>query len=99
MTELTVLVLLSYVLLINAFTWLLFWYDKRLAKQRRRRISEHNLLFLCLVGGTIGAFFARRKFRHKTRKQPFVFLMKLILAGQFLIIGLLVFAFLHGYLS
>ena len=99
MTELTVLVLLSYVLLINIFTWFLFWYDKRQAARRGRRISERNLLFLCLAGGTIGALHARRKFRHKTRKQPFVSLMKLIVAGQLLVIASIIIAALRGALN
>jgi len=95
---LTVLVILSYLLLINVFTWLLFWYDKRKAARRGRRISEHNLLFLCLVGGTIGAFSAQRRFRHKTRKQPFATFMKLISGGQMLVVGILIYALSREYL-
>ena len=98
MNLLTVLVILSYLLLINVFTWLLFWYDKRKAARRGRRVSEQNLLFLCLVGGTIGAFSARRRFRHKTRKQPFATLMKVIAGGQMLAVGFVIYALSREYL-
>lgn len=66
------LISLGCFLLINAFTWLLFWADKRRAIRNEWRISEATLLLLALLGGTIGAFMARKIFRHKTRKQPFV---------------------------
>jgi uncharacterized membrane protein YsdA (DUF1294 family) len=56
---------------VNALTVLAFWVDKRIAREGGRRISEFNLLALALIGGSPGALFARRRFRHKTRKQPF----------------------------
>jgi uncharacterized membrane protein YsdA (DUF1294 family) len=52
-----------------------FWVDKRAARLGRRRISERTLLGLCVLGGWPGALLGRRVFRHKTVKQPFVFLM------------------------
>ena len=57
--------------IINALTVLAFWVDKRIAQEGGRRISEANLLTLALIGGSPGAMFARQRFRHKTRKQPF----------------------------
>ena len=56
---------------INALTVLAFWTDKRIARHGGRRVSESNLLTLALLGGSPGALFARQRFRHKTRKQPF----------------------------
>ena len=56
---------------INALSVLAFWIDKRIARQGGRRVSESNLLTLALLGGSPGALFARQRFRHKTRKQPF----------------------------
>ncbi len=60
-----------YLLVINSLTILLFAVDKRRARRRQWRIPERTLLVFCLAGGIIGAYWARRKFRHKTRKQPF----------------------------
>lgn len=50
------------------------------------RIPERTLLLLALAGGSPGAFHARARFRHKTRKQPFVNNLRLIAALQ---VGLL----------
>ena len=87
------LVLLTYLVGINAVTWGVFWYDKRRAGARKSRVSEFNLLFLCGVGGTIGAFAARRRFRHKTRKRALTLKMKTIAAAQVLALGYAAFAF------
>ena len=67
---------------VNLVTLHAFWLDKRRAIRGEWRISEASLLFLALVGGTPGAFLARRLFRHKTRKQPFVTLLQLIAVSQ-----------------
>jgi len=73
-----------YLMVINIVTILLFAVDKHRARRRQWRISERTLLAVCLVGGTIGAYWARRKFRHKTRKQPFSNLLRSIAALQVL---------------
>ncbi|MDB5693105.1 MAG: hypothetical protein JWO81_2168 [Alphaproteobacteria bacterium] len=85
--------LLAFVVfvLINGWTILRFWQDKQRARAGEWRISEASLLGLALIGGSLGAFFARAVFRHKTRKQPFgtlLFLIAAIQAGA--AIGLLV---------
>ena len=64
------LIILALVV-INGLTMLQFWNDKRAARAGGRRISEADLLFLSAIGGTPGAFLARKLFRHKTRKEPF----------------------------
>ena len=87
-----ILASLASLLLLNLFTMLRFWQDKKRAVAGGRRISEAHLLSLALVGGSPGALAARRMFRHKTRKQPFstwLFLIVAIQAGA--LIGLAVF--------
>lgn len=87
-------VFLIYLLILNSFTWFLFWIDKRRAIQREWRVSEKTLLLLVMLGGTAGAFAARKVFRHKTRKQPFVSFLRGITAFQIVFvvipIGLLI---------
>jgi uncharacterized membrane protein YsdA (DUF1294 family) len=79
-------------LLVNAWTILRFWQDKRRAVAGERRIRESDLLGLALIGGSPGALLARRLFRHKTRKEPFSTQLFVILALQ---IGALIgFAFI-----
>lgn len=56
---------------INLLVFVLFGLDKALARRDARRIRESTLLWLAFIGGTPGAYAARRLFRHKTRKQPF----------------------------
>lgn len=67
---------------INGWTLLRFAQDKRAAVVGTRRIPEADLLFLAMIGGTPGAFWARHRYRHKTRKQPFSTLLWLIAVAQ-----------------
>lgn len=69
-------------LLVNAWTILRFWQDKRRAMSGERRIAESDLLGLALIGGSPGALLARHLFRHKTRKEPFSTQLILILVVQ-----------------
>lgn len=68
--------------LINAFTILRFWQDKARAIEGMWRVPEADLLGLALIGGSPGAFLARRLFRHKTRKEPFSTYLLLIAVLQ-----------------
>ena len=56
---------------INIAAFGAFWIDKRRAVKQEWRIREGKLLGLVFVGGWVGAKLAQRRFRHKTRKQPF----------------------------
>lgn len=76
------LVAVLALLLVNGWTVLCFWYDKRRAVAGERRLSESNLLSLALLGGSPGALLARRLFRHKIRKQPFSTYLYLIIILQ-----------------
>ncbi|WP_147126385.1 DUF1294 domain-containing protein [Shimia ponticola] len=76
------ILVLAFVLAANCVTVFLFWYDKRQAMSGHRRVPERRLLFWSALGGTPGAFWARARFRHKTRKQPFSTLLWAILILQ-----------------
>jgi uncharacterized membrane protein YsdA (DUF1294 family) len=56
---------------LNAFTFALFWADKRDAQNRDWRVPESTLLLLALIGGSAGAIAGQQYWRHKTRKEPF----------------------------
>lgn len=62
----------------NAITVAAFAVDKRRAVTGEWRIAESTLLTLALIGGSPGALWARARFRHKTRKQPFATRLDLI---------------------
>jgi uncharacterized membrane protein YsdA (DUF1294 family) len=56
---------------LNACVFLLFGFDKLLAKLGRRRVSERALLGAALLGGGPGAWLGMAVFRHKTQKPRF----------------------------
>lgn len=66
-------VALIFVLLccINLMTIVIFAADQAAACAGDRRVPEKVLLWLAALGGSPGAFWARQRYRHKTRKQPF----------------------------
>lgn len=58
-------------LAINVFAFGLIGYDKNLAKNNQRRISEKALLTSALIGGSIGSGLGMLYFRHKTAKTSY----------------------------
>lgn len=73
---------------INLLAYVVFIYDKRQARSGGWRIPEKTLLGFALIGGSPAILVARRRHRHKTRKQPFVGRLFAIVGLQ---ISLLVF--------
>jgi uncharacterized membrane protein YsdA (DUF1294 family) len=80
-----------YLLFINSITYGAFWIDKTQARNAGYRISENTLLLFAALGGSPFALLARSLLRHKTRKQPFVTLLFLIVGVQVGAIGWLLF--------
>lgn len=76
------LIVACYFVAVNALAIWRFRDDKRRARLGLPRVPERALLGLALIGGTPGALFARRAYRHKTRKQPFSSLLFLIALAQ-----------------
>jgi uncharacterized membrane protein YsdA (DUF1294 family) len=74
--------LLAYLTLVNVITFLAYWADKRAAVQGGWRISESTLHMLMLSGGMVGAWVGQRRLRHKTTKQPFQTVFKLLVVVQ-----------------
>ncbi|MDD4854801.1 MAG: DUF1294 domain-containing protein [Sulfuricurvum sp.] len=78
-------------LCLNLITFSVFGIDKLLAHLHLTRISEKTLLALAIAGGSVGAVFAQKLFRHKTRK--FRYRVWIILASQFIIFEILWYFF------
>jgi len=74
--------ILAFLLAINLFAFAAFGWDKRQARLSGWRVKESTLLMLALLGGSPGAFAGRAVFRHKTRKQPFVAQLWLVVVLQ-----------------
>lgn len=71
-----------YLVTINLITAGFYFMDKRAAVNGNTalRTPETTLHLLGILGGWPGALIARHAFRHKTRKQPFVFVFWLVAA-------------------
>lgn len=81
-------------LIINVITVAAFAIDKRRSSTGAWRIPESRLLWFAALGGSPGAFWARDRYRHKTRKQPFVGRLQLIAMVQVGVVAGLAIAFI-----
>ena len=74
--------ILLYLIIINASAFLLMLMDKQKAKRGAWRISEATLLWVSILGGSIGSLLGMYLCRHKTRHIKFTLGIPLILAAQ-----------------
>ena len=68
-----------YLLIINILSFIIMGIDKLQAIRNRQRISEISLLFISLIGGSLGTLLSMFTFRHKTKKAKFIILIPLFL--------------------
>lgn len=87
---------LFYFVAINVMAIAAFAADKHRAIACQRRLSETRLLWLAALGGSPGALWARQRFRHKTRKQPFSSRLETVVMLQAGIAGGLAFFWFTG---
>jgi uncharacterized membrane protein YsdA (DUF1294 family) len=73
---------IAALVLINLLAFAQFGVDKARARAARRRIPESTLLLTAAIGGTIGAYAGRARFRHKTKKASFSIKLHLIALMQ-----------------
>jgi uncharacterized membrane protein YsdA (DUF1294 family) len=78
------MILLYTFLALNIIAFVLVGYDKKLAQNNKRRISERTLLTFALIGGTIGSGLGMLFFRHKTAKRSYLLKFWLIVILQVL---------------
>lgn len=71
--------LYSYLIIINLCSFISFGADKLKAKNRKWRTPEATLLTLAAIGGSVGAFFGMRIWRHKTHHRKFTILVPLFM--------------------
>lgn len=71
-----------YLIGINILTFLIFGADKWKAKRDKWRIPEDTLIWLAIVGGSVGALLGMYLFRHKTKHRKFQIGIPVILLVQ-----------------
>jgi uncharacterized membrane protein YsdA (DUF1294 family) len=74
--------MIVYLILLNAFSFLLMLLDKRYAVKRLRRIPESTLFLCCILGGCVGILLGMMIARHKIRKKKFYLGVPAILVAQ-----------------
>ena len=60
-----------YFIAMSLIAYIAYAADKSRARKGRWRIRERTLLLLGLLGGAPGALAAMKRFRHKTKHNPF----------------------------
>lgn len=82
---------LVWFITVNGVTGSVFYYDKSVSKLNDpgRRIPELSLLWMCLIGGSVGGIIVMLGRRHKTIDPQFRFILGIIVGIQ---IGALLFA-------
>lgn len=82
--------LLIYLLCINVVVFVLYGIDKRKSIKKKWRISELTLIFMAVIGGSLGAFLGINFFRHKTKHLKFRIIIPLLLLTHIFILVQLV---------
>jgi uncharacterized membrane protein YsdA (DUF1294 family) len=88
--------IIIYLVAINLLTFIAYFWDKQSAKRGSFRKSEASLLFLVLIGGTVGAVIAKKLFRHKTKKGTYKSKLFVIVMLQIIILAALFARFYLG---
>lgn len=62
------------------------YLDKYFAKNNMYRISEKNLFFIAIIGGSIGSIIGMYQFRYKTKHRQFTTGLPFIIFIQIMIL-------------
>lgn len=81
--------LLIYLILINAISFLLMLADKHKARKNLWRIPEATLIGTAALGGSLGALAGMYLFRHKTRHPKFYLGVPALLAVHIILLILI----------
>lgn len=75
-------IIIYYLLIINAVAFIVYGIDKLKARKDRWRIPEATLLLLAIVGGSIGSWLGMKVWHHKTMHKKFQYGVPLLLFLQ-----------------
>ena len=80
----------AFLLSVNVIAFFMYGIDKWKAKKDKWRISEATLMWLAVIGGSIGAWLGMKVWHHKTMHKKFRYGLPLIIIVQ---IALIIFAY------
>ena len=83
------MILFTYLLILNLTGFLFMGWDKYKALKRQWRIPEARLFLLAAIGGSLGIWIGMSVFRHKTKHLAFQLGIPGILLGQVVLIVVL----------
>ena len=86
-----VYIVLIYLAAMNVVAFFLYGIDKYKAKHAMRRISEATLIWLSLLGGSIGAWLGMKLWHHKTQHNKFKYGLPLILLLHLTLLAVILF--------
>ncbi|GAA0085168.1 DUF1294 domain-containing protein [Clostridium sp. CTA-7] len=76
--------LIYYIFLVNLIAFIVIYTDKQKAIRKKWRIKESTIIFLSLMGGSIGTYIGMYTFRHKTKHLKFTLGVPIIILAQVL---------------
>ena len=74
-----VIILLSYLLFMNVYAFIIIGWDKHKAKNNKWRIPEKKLFITGFIGGALGIYLGMQVFRHKTQHHTFQYGIPLLI--------------------
>lgn len=80
------MILVYYLTAVNIIAFIVYGLDKAKAKADKWRIPEHTLIFLAVIGGSIGAWLGMKLFHHKTKKNKFRFTVPALMIIEIILI-------------
>jgi uncharacterized membrane protein YsdA (DUF1294 family) len=80
----------AFLLSVNVIAFFMYDIDKWKAKKDKWRTSEATLMWLAVIGGSIGAWLGMKVWHHKTMHKKFRYGLPLIIIVQ---IALIIFAY------
>ena len=71
----------------NVVTFFLYGIDKLKAKRSKWRVPEATLIWMAVLGGSVGAWLGMKAWHHKTQHKKFQYGIPLILLTQLVLAG------------
>ena len=75
-------IIISYLLIVNIIAFITVYIDKQKAIKKQWRIRESTIIFISLIGGSIGTYLGMYFFRHKTKHLKFTLGIPIIILIQ-----------------